>query len=114
MYKRQGESPFFALADGLIVECEVHGRVPYVRVGVPAMPMIVAMPGDENGGAMPHEDAPVAMPPPAPVEAAAPEAKPERDLKAEAVSIAHLMTHTPKNPLRSVPAVEGATKTLQT
>ena len=62
------------------------------------MPMVVAMPGEEDGEAMPHEDEPVAMPPPVPVEAGAPEARPDRDLKAEAESIMHIMTHTPKNP----------------
>ena len=62
------------------------------------MPMIVAMPGEEEGEALPPEDALVAMPPPEPADADIPAEKPERDLKADAISIAHLMTHTPKNP----------------
>ena len=50
----KGELPYFVLADGSTVECEVHGRVPYIRTGVPAMPMVVAMPGEEDEGAMPR------------------------------------------------------------
>ena len=41
----KGESPYFVLNDKSIVECEVHGRVPYARTGLPAIPMI----GDAGG-----------------------------------------------------------------
>ena len=61
------------------------------------MPMIVAMPG-EGDEALPPEEEAVALPPPAPpAEDVLPE-KSSRDFKAEAVSVTHLMTHTPKNP----------------
>ena len=64
---------------------------------VPAMPMIVAMPGEEDE-ALPLEEEALALPPPAPpAEDVLPE-KNVRDLKAEAVSVTHLMTHTPKSP----------------
>ena len=59
----KGETPYFILADGSVVECEVHGRVPYVRTGEPAMPMIDAMPG-EMDEAMPPEEEVVVLPPP--------------------------------------------------
>ena len=82
----KGQTPYFILADGSIVECEVHGRVPYVRTGVPAMPMIDAMPGDMDE-AMPLEEEAVALPPPAPpADDVLPE-KSVRDLKAEAISV---------------------------
>ena len=62
----KGETPYFVLNDKSIVECEVHGRVPYIRTGVPAMPMIVAMPGEEDEALPPEDDA--AVPPiPAPL-----------------------------------------------
>ena len=93
----KGETPYFILADGSIVECEVHVQVPYVRTGVPAMPMIDAMPGNEDEAMLAEEEA-VALPPPAPP---ADDVLPEesvRDLKPEAISVTHLMTHTPKKP----------------
>ena len=56
------------------------------------MPMVVAMPGEENEVAMPPEGAPAAMPPPVPDDVLDSDAKPDRDLKAEAVSV-----HTPND-----------------
>ena len=60
------------------------------------MPMIDAMPGDIDEALPPEEEA-VAPPPPAPPVDDVPE-KSERDLKAEAISVTRLMTHTPRNP----------------
>ena len=93
----KGESPYFVLSDTSIVTCEVHGRVPHIRTPVPAMPMAVAMPGEEDEALPPEDDA--AVPPiPAPLADDDPAGKTVRALKAEAVSVTHLMTHTPKNP----------------
>ena len=100
----KGETPYFVLADGSVIECEVHGCVPYVCSGVPAMPMIVAMPGEEDE-AMPPEDAPVALPLPAPLVDESPPETTVRDLKAEVMSVTHLMTRTPRTP--SAPHVSG-------
>ena len=61
------------------------------------MPMNVAMPGEEDEALPPEEEA-VALPPSAPPVDGVLPGKRERDLKAEAVSVTHLMTHTPKNP----------------
>ena len=146
----RGWDPYFDLAQGGRLECEVHGKIPYVRSPAPAMPA----PGPSSssaGGASPVSAAkprvtaplgkaagkprkagrppveadipspsaepPAAVPPVAagdapvgndPVEdldtdeemvcQPCGEQRPPRDLKVEAVSITHLMTHYPKNP----------------
>jgi hypothetical protein len=94
-YWIEDEDPFFRLPDGSIVACEVYGNVPYLRTNEPAV-LAVAVPADDEPAADEEtvvEDAGVE-----PSEVLGAEAVATRDLKAEAVSLQHLMTHTPKNP----------------
>ena len=126
---RANRNPVIILPTGQKIECEVHGRIPYVRTGMPALPAV------EKDGAAPESrpaalDVVPALPPgesppfllPAglpPADAIAEIAEVDdrldessevdgpaigaddvnkHDWKAEALSLEHLLTHTPKNP----------------
>ena len=84
--------PYMITPDGIRIELEVLGNVPYLveRVGAhPARQVEIA-----------HEPVLVEVVPPPPVAEEGDLLKREdvRDLKVEALSIGHLMTHNPKNP----------------
>ena len=117
----KGETPYFVDDRGKRHDCEVHGYIPYFRTSEPAMPG----PGEVSEADLADSDAgsgdadhdmvqdsdgededlvEEGEPQEANLEGVPPEDVVEkgptgtRDLKAEAASLRHLMTHTPKNP----------------
>ena len=86
-----GSSPYFLTSRGATIQCEVHGNVPYVRTLRPAL----AAPASSSSGLPRATGPPVAAEVQDDDVASGAE---RRDLKAEAISLQHLLTHKPKNP----------------
>ena len=102
-YWPPGEKPTLVCPGGKVVHLDVDQYVPFVTCPNSVRPAVVAV--EEAAGVAAYGSAEPVVPIPA-ADVAAPEAeavaeevveRPGRDLRAEAVSREHLMTHMPKN-----------------